>query len=178
MVTFTWTGFLSPMMFRNSPIIVVAPLKEQPFLINARVYEEDTFLVLSPPQQIISHWGESLSQLLDASKNCTEIEPGQVLLDTSTKPLQLRAVVHDLSRDPTCREEWIQSAYTNIFSLCIRKRIKSIGIPLLGTHHGSFPLNRSFELFQESLNSLSESVCQKIWIISDREPVPDYFTMR
>ncbi len=143
--------------------IIAAPTAKPPFPIDAVVAEEDTFLVLSAEARVRKPEGS----LLEIMTNVIETRPktpGTVLLRGRT-PIHLLAIIHDLNQDPSWREEWIQSALNRIFQISEQRKLQSIALPLLGTHHGTLEKKRFVVIFRHALKKIIPSYLQRIWLV-------------
>jgi hypothetical protein len=156
-------GLLSTISF-NSLKIAAAPEKSQPFPVKAIAHEEDTWLVMSAKPDI--HFSDEhpirfMTDLIEARP-----EPvGSVLL-MEGDPAKMLAVVHDVNRDPTWREEWIEAALKEVFRLVEEKGIDSIGMHLLGTKHGNLEEKRFSVLLGNILRQVSFTHLKKLWLIA------------
>lgn len=117
--------------------VVAAPERSPPFAVDAVAVEEDTHLLLSADTEIREP-AESLAVLTEAVRSTPPNTPGNVLVRKAS-PLQLLAIVHDIEREPTWREEWIASAMHGIFEEAEWRRLGALALPLLGTRHGGIP---------------------------------------
>lgn len=115
--------------------VIAAPERTPPFEVDAVAVEEDTHLLLSTETEIREPT-ESLAVLTEAVRNMPANTPGNVLV-RKAKPLQLLAIVHDIEREPTWREDWIASALHGVFEEAEWRRLRSVALPLLGTRHGA-----------------------------------------
>ncbi len=143
--------------------ITAAPEDYPPFPVEAVVFEEDTFLVLSADVAKIESNDHPVVILTEAFGMEPE-KPGTVVIGDGS-PLRFLAVVHDLDQEPTWKEEWIRQALENIFQEAERRRLRSIGLPFLGTKHGSLEERRFVSLLADSLKGNSFPHPLKIWLI-------------
>jgi len=88
--------------------IFVGPETMSPYPVDAMVAEEDTFLVLSADPEL-SESKESPIKVLTEALEARPETPGSVLIKDG-HPLQFLAIVHDLDREPSWKEEWIVSS--------------------------------------------------------------------
>jgi hypothetical protein len=139
-----------------------------PFPVEAVVFEEDTFLVLSADWKKIESEDHPVVILTEAFGMEPE-EPGTVLVYEGS-PLRFLAVVHDLDQDPSWREEWVRKALENIFQEVERRRLGSIALPLLGTKHGSLEKRRFVSLLVDFLEKSSFSYPLRIWLAMPGDP--------
>lgn len=148
--------------------MVAAPEDRPPFRVEARVYEEDTFLVLSAPAEIrepLEHPVRIFNALWEARPH----PPGSVLVQQG-RPLRLLAVVYDLSAEPICREEWLDAALGNLLSRVEERRLRSLALPLLGTGPGRLPVARSCALLRGALASRAPRCLSRLWLLTPAEP--------
>jgi hypothetical protein len=142
--------------------ITAATETHPPFPVEAVVFEEDTYLVLSADWKKIESEDHPVVILTEAFGMEPE-EPGRVVVYEGS-PLRFLAVVHDLDQDPSWREEWVRKALENIFQEADRRRLQSIALPLLGTKHGSLEKRRFVSLLVDFLKKNSLSCPLRIWL--------------
>lgn len=144
--------------------VVVAPHDEPPFPIEAIAVEEDTHLLLAS-DGIVSEPAESYGDLISEDNDCMPNMPGSVLVKKG-RPLRFLAIVHDIDCDPTWREEWIASAINGIIEEAEWHRIHSIGVPLIGTRHGSIEMRRVALWLGRCLSEKSCRHLERVWVIA------------
>jgi hypothetical protein len=148
--------------------VVAAPRSAQPFAVDALVFEEDTYLVLSADPKAVSpevHPVRLMTGALDFSPEA----PGSVVVQ-ETSPLRLLAVVDDVDQDPICQEAWVAHALKAVFRIVEARRLKAIGFQMLGTCHGRLPPARFAELLFDALSGYPEGLgLTRLWIDA---PVP------
>jgi len=128
--------------------------------VDVRVFEEDTFLVLTVDPVMRykeEHPIRLMTRVIEAKPN----KPGSVVINNHS----WYAVVHDVNRDPTWNEKWIKKAYREILILAEIKRVQHIGLPLLGSVHGKFPAEQSLAMLIKLINSTSFQFLQKVLIL-------------
>ena len=146
---------------RGALRLVAAPAP--PFAVEAVVEEEDTYLVLSAPPEVRDepeHPIRLMTELLEARGE----EPGSVVVRPGP-PLRLLAVVHDLSAEPTWREEWVASALNNVFRVARRRRLRSLALPFLARRHGKLEPERFVALLRGALERGVPENLQRLWLI-------------
>ena len=154
--------------------IVVAPSHVPPFEIDALVCEEDTWLIMSAePREIEApeHPIRLMTALIEAKP-----EPVGSVLVKGGYPLTFLAVVHDVDQDPTWNEDWIAEALINVFQEAERRRLRAIGLPLLGTRHGKLPVNRFPELLRRALEQHTLIHLKGLWLMTagkNTKPIMD-----
>jgi len=144
--------------------IVAGPEHSPPFPVEAAAAEEDTYLVLSAETTISDpkkHIVRIMTQLIDTRPAL----PGSVLI-RSGSPLRFLAIVHDLDQDPTWREAWIISALEEIFRKAEQHKLKSLGLPLLGTLHGSLEKKRFAALLGNALARAAANSLERLWLFA------------
>ncbi len=144
--------------------VVAAPKDRPPFVVSAVVAEEDTYLVLSADAVVKEphdSWDEVIKQV-----NALQPEaPGSVLI-REKHPLEILAIVHDLDREPTWKEEWIAIALDGVFREISARDVRAVAIPLLGTTHGSLALQRAAGLLREALKRVAPKTLERIWLVA------------
>ncbi len=82
-------------------------------------------------------------------------------------PLRLHAVVHDLRREPSWREEWVTSALEAILRECKRRSFDSLALEPLGAVHGRLAPERFVDLLEGALTAAPAATVRRIWLVSD-----------
>ena len=155
------------------PRVVVADERSPPFAPDAVVLEQDADLLLAPPSVLTPEPTEEVGRLLVRVLNQRRHPPGSVL-SGGGRPLRLHAVVHDMSCEPSWREEWVQGALERLFEVVRRRRIARLAMPLLGTVHGRLDPERALAL---TLSALPEADAppHRLWL---RVPLAEVETVR
>ncbi len=148
---------------RGSLKIVAAPKNNQPFPIDAVAFEEDTFLVLNADTAIREPKESLMRVMTKVIETCPE-EPGSVLVK-GERPLRMLAIVHDLNREPTWKEEWVESALRGIFQEAERRRLESLALPFIGTLHGKLGKGRFVGMLREVLECMEFKHLRKVWLV-------------
>ena len=147
----------------HSVRVAAAPQDTPPFAVDAQTFEEDTNLILST-EQIIQEPKESVDELVREMVHARRPRPGDVVVKGG-RPLRLLAVVHDIERKPTWREEWVAKALGGVFREAERRRVHSVAIPILGAIHGSLETGRFVELLAEALAGAQAKHLAKLWVV-------------
>ena len=147
--------------FKNIQIIVL-PENIPPFSVDAKVFEQDTALILGTANEI-KYPMEDIERLINQALEIPPFTPGSILVREQT-PLQLLAIIHDLDKEPTWQEEWIIQALHNILRECEHRQLQSIAMPLLGNLHGSLKKQRFFELLHSLIEQTSPVYLKQIWL--------------
>ena len=143
--------------------IVAAPKDSPPFPVDAFVFEEDTFLVMSAdpvPRDPKVPMVRIMTRLIETQPRV----PGTVLLQGQS-PLRLLAIIHDFNQEPSWREEWIESALDSVFKQVERLGVGSLSLPLLGTVYGSLDSRRFIELFLRALHRATPGRLRSLWLV-------------
>lgn len=143
--------------------IVAAPKDSPPFPVDAFVFEEDTFLVLSAdptPRDPKVPMARIMTRLIETRPRV----PGTVVLQGQS-PVRLLAIIHDFNQEPSWREDWIETALGNVFQQIRRLGIHSLSLPLLGTVHGSLEKRRFMELFVAALYRATPGHLRSLWLM-------------
>ncbi len=130
-----------------------SPDSFQEFVADAVVLEDDTQRVLGADpiaRERYEDTGGLLSRAMDAEPEAT----GSVLVREGT-PLTFHAIVHDLGREPTWREEWIVDALFGIFQEADDRKLRSLAMPMLGTTHGNLDPRRFVQLLRSAISHAS-----------------------
>jgi hypothetical protein len=148
--------------------IVVAPEDQPPFPVEAMVFEEDTYLVLSAEWKKIESDDHPVAILVEALEAEPE-NPGSVTV-LEDSPLRFLAVVHDLDQEPSWREDWIEKALEEVFREAERRKLQRIALPFLGTKHGSLGKERFAALFRGFLKRRRSPYALRVWFILPQGP--------
>ena len=143
--------------------IVAAPESQPPFKVNAMVFEEDTWLVMSAAPTICEPEVHPIRMMTDAMNAAPE-PVGSVLVKKGD-PLRLLAIVHDVNQEPTWNETWIEMALGGVFRAAELNKIPSMGLPLLGTKHGRLEKFRFLVLLADVLKQTDIHRLRQIWLI-------------
>jgi hypothetical protein len=143
--------------------VAAAPKDTPPFPVEAFVFEEDTFLVMSadptardPKVPMV----KIMTRLIETQPRT----PGSVLLQGQS-PLRILAIVHDFNQDPSWKEEWIESALHNALQESQKLGIRSLALPLLGTVHGSLDKRRFLEILVRALQGTRLNYLSSLWLV-------------
>ena len=143
--------------------VVAAPKETPPFAVDAIVFEEDTFLVLSADPTVRDP-KVPLVRIMTTLIETQPETPGRVLVRGKT-PLMLLAVIHDFHQEPSWKEEWIETALKGIFQESERRRLGSIAIPLLGTVHGALDKGSAVGLIGRVIGQGALQHLRRLWLI-------------
>lgn len=144
--------------------VAVSPAERSPFGVDVVAVEDDTYSVLSAGPAVRAP-AEHPIRIWNALKDVAEAVPGSVIVRRG-RPLKLLAVIHDLARDPTWKEEWVRTALGEILGQVERRRLKSLGLPPLGGVHGKLPPERFLELLRSALEHGRPATLERIWIVA------------
>jgi hypothetical protein len=138
--------------------------EQPPFPIEARVIEEDTYLVLSSPPEIPPMPSPDPRKAMRELMDFDPYPPGTICLREG-HPLQILAVVHDLNASPSWREGWISMVISKILEECELRELSAIGFPVLGAMHGSLPPYKFGVMLREALRNLQPRYLRYLWIV-------------
>jgi len=144
-------GMQSEILWRTVRI-VAAPQYAQPFSVDAIVAEEDTFLVLSA-EKTVRMPSEHIIRIMTEIIETLPVAPGSVLVKNGC-PMRLLAIVHDLDREPSWRQDWIFQALDLIFRETVIRNFHSVAIPLLGAVYGAFDIQHFLNLLRDVLKRI------------------------
>jgi hypothetical protein len=94
--------------------------------------------------------------------------PGSVVVRDGA-PTRLLAVVHDLSQDPSWREEWVAAALEAVIAEADSRKVRTLAMPPLGRVHGSLPRERFVVLLRSALQASAARHLEQICLV-----VPDH----
>lgn len=144
----------------NGVTVSVAPNSLYPLPVDARVFEEDTHLVLTV-DPVMRFTEEHPIRLLNSLSRERSKQPGTVVINGTS----WYAVVHDLDAEQTSHRDWVEKAYREIFRLAEARRIHRIGIPLLGSVHGNMKSSESLRLMLEGIRATRFRLLRNIMIL-------------
>ncbi len=156
-------GSLSCKMSLGNLQIVASPKDAPPFRINAFAFEEDTFLVMSADTTVRDP-EESMVRIMSRLMETRPAVPGTVLV-RGKDPLQFLAIVHDFNEDPSFKEQWVLSALENILRASENLQLRSLALPLIGTHYGFIKTERFADLLDLALKSVTLQHLRRLWLI-------------
>ncbi len=144
--------------------IVAAPKTSPPFDVEALAFEEDTWLIMSADPKICEPEEHPIRLMTEFIEE--QPKPIGSVLVTGRNPIRFLAIVHDVNQVPTLKEEWVESALKEIFEKAEQRKIRSLGLPLLGTLHGRLEKQRFVALLSRSLIQSSFKFLRCIWLIT------------
>lgn len=148
----------------NGIAIEVVSDSVSPLPVDVRVFEEDTYLVLTV-DPVMRYTDEHPIRLMTHIMEAKTKKPGSVVRKNSN----WYAVVYDLDADPICRAEWIDNAYRESLQLAEKRGITRLGLPLLGTVHGSYSAQDSMQLLVNQIKTLALAKLKKIVVIAEKD---------
>ncbi len=150
-------------LYYDGGLIVVAPADTPPFVVDARVVEEDTFRIMSAAPEWAPPEVHPL-QLMNELQHYESDRPGSVVVQAG-RPIRLLAVVYDLDCDPSWRVEWVAAALRQIMREAAKRRLYSLGLPLLGRQHGRMPRAAFVDLLAGVLADRRSHVPRRLWLM-------------
>ena len=151
--------------------VMVSPRTLPPFEIDAEALEDDTYFVLGAGTEI-RETTEHPIRLWTELQDVRPSEPGSVIFKRGTPP-KLLAVVHDLSHDPTWREEWVVEALEAVLHEAEERKIERLGLEPLGCIHGRLRPRRFTSLLGAALDRVRPKRLEKIWVMLKVGTEPD-----
>ena len=142
--------------------IVVAPDPLPPFPVDAEVIEQDTARILDEGLVLLEP-DESLGQLVREMVTEPMSIPGSVLT-SGARPVRIQAIIHELDRQPSWREEWIRQAWRGIVACCEERALGSLSLPLLGTRMRDMDRRQSVRLMRELILGSRPACLRRIWL--------------
>ncbi len=131
------------------------------------VVEDDTHLVLGA-DPVPRETDEPPDSLLKRAEATEPKLPGSVVVAGSS-PVRFHAIVHDLSLEPSWKEEWVVGAIAAVLREAERRKLRSIALPMLGTLHGSLEQRRFIELLEAVLAEVALQDPGDIWLVLSAE---------
>ena len=150
--------------------VVAAPKDSPPFPVEAMVFEEDTFLVMSAdptPKDPKVPMVKIMTSLIETQPRV----PGTVVLQGKS-PLRMLAIVHDFNQDPSWKEEWIETVLVRVFQEAENLGLQSLALPPLGTVYGSLSKRRFTEFLVRALQGAGSSHLRFLWLVVPEGETP------
>jgi len=149
--------------------VAAAREDDPPFSIDAEVLEEDTWLALSAPAEVIPDPGHPVRVLRHISEAQPEM-PGTVIIRRGL-PLKLLAVVHDLDAEPSWTEKRIERLLSALLDVVDREGVRALRLPMLATRHGRMQPERFMRLLRRALEHRTggDSSLRAIWLVRENE---------
>lgn len=144
--------------------VVMAPREQPPFVVDATVVEEDTYLVLSADPRAGEAHPEHPIRVMTSLLEVEPREPGTILVRERSK-LEFAAIVHDLDEEPSWREEWVVAALDRALDEAERRQLRALGLEMLGAVHGGLERPRFLQLLRQALQRLGPRSLERIWLI-------------
>jgi len=140
-----------------------------PSTVEAVVVEEDTYMVLSAGPEVREPAVPRLRAFHEAY-TVEPAEPGSMVVRGGS-PLRFLAVVHDLSRDPSWREEWVAAALEEVLHAAEARGLREVAMPALGRVHGTLPTERFLGLLRSALESARPRRIERLCLVVPDEEV-------
>ena len=149
--------------------VFVGPAKSRPpFAIEAVVIEQDCDLVLDT-EPVIRDPGEQIETLLRAVETSALRKPGTIRVKGGSAPIEILAIVHDFSAEPSWREDWVVSALDAIFAEVAVRGIEALALPMLGSVHGRLSVARALVLLEQCLWRNRPAGLRSLWLLMRNE---------
>lgn len=149
--------------FAIGPVAVLAsPRGRAPFPLDARVEEQDRWLILGAEETVRRAAATYRARLPDL-RRFHPARPGSVVV-RGGRPVRLLAVVHDVAREPTWSEAWILRALDGILRLSEIRGYRALALPLLGGSAG-LPAETFAALLQGALARTKPRRLARIWLM-------------
>ncbi len=152
-------GKMQPFTLGNTKI-VPSPPSQPPFSVTATLFEEDTWRVLSADPTARPETTHPVRVMTDMLFD-REAEPGSVVVQGN----RWLAIIHDLDRDPSCKELWIRQALERVMQIAADRACQTLALPLLGSVHGCLNWQASLKLISECLTSgVAYTMPERVWL--------------
>ncbi len=148
-----------------APLALTIPL-------DAQVIEEDTHLIMSAPAEI-RDVDEHPVRLMTELAGHRGLTPGIAVVQGRSRPWRILAIVHDVDRSPTWREDWVASALRDALALAERRQVRELGLPFLAARHGRLAPERFCRILAGVLGRLPIEHLEGIWLVPGRNELPD-----
>jgi O-acetyl-ADP-ribose deacetylase (regulator of RNase III) len=134
--------------------------------VDAVAIEDDTYFVLGADPEFREPTEHPL-RIWNALHHTDPAPLGSVTV-VERRPLELHAVVHDLSADPTWTEAAVADALRGILREVGRRGCRSLALPVLGAVHGRLPPDRFVALLTDALEADRPAGLESVWLIPGR----------
>ncbi|MGD8386628.1 MAG: hypothetical protein PVG49_05780 [Desulfobacteraceae bacterium] len=161
-----FSGGQDPTARIGSVSVVVAPEHKPPFPVQARVLEEDTFLVMSARPTVCEPEEDPIRLMTRLIETRPEV-PGSVRI-SGRRPYRILAIVHDVNQDPTWRESWVSEALEGALRASEERGIEALSLEMLGCVHGRLDPLRFTTLLIRTIRRIDPGRIQRIWLVSPR----------
>jgi hypothetical protein len=151
--------------------VVMAPREQPPFPVDALVVEEDTYLVLATDPRAGEPRPEHPIRVMTSLLEVEPRQPGTIVV-RDRAPLEFAAIVHDLDREPTWREEWVVAALDRALAESERRKLRALGLEMLGAIHGRLERPRFLQILRQALQRSDPRSLERIWLVPP-ESTPD-----
>lgn len=146
----------------------MASLQFPPFSVNAVVEEQDTSLVLGESNEISDPGDKPVWYFTNKLQSLTALTPGEVIVRKS-RPMRMQAIVHDLDREPTCNEFWVQQALEKIVDATNTHHVHALQMPLLGTRYSDMTTAQFLQLLLESITQQEPAYLRRLWLVTPEQ---------
>jgi hypothetical protein len=149
--------------------VVAAREDDAPFSVDAEVLEEDTWLALSTPADVIPDPGHPV-RVMTSVWDAQPEKLGTVIIRRGM-PLKLLAVVHDLNAEPSWTEERIDRLLSTLFDVVDQEGVRTLRLPMLATRHGRLRPQRFMCLLRAALERRAASAgsLRAIWLVRENQ---------
>lgn len=147
----------------NGTAVVAAAADAAPFGVQARILEEDAFLVLSAEPEV----REVATPPVRVFDRAFNLEPKALgtLVVRGGSPLEILAVVHDLDRTPSAREDEVHQAYVSAWVLLAERKVRRAAVPLLGVAHRGLDPASAARALVSSLQRAVPGAVEGLWLV-------------
>jgi len=157
-----WRITLDSALEHPIEVVVSPPEGDPPFPIEAIAIEDDTYFVLGADPEFQPS-SEHPIRVHTAALEVEPAAPGSVVVRPG-QPLELLAVVHDLARDPTWQEEWVDQALVELLGETERRGIATLGLPILGSLHGAMTAAAFVRGLEKAIAGVGPTSLRRLWL--------------
>jgi hypothetical protein len=149
-------GGLAPRCIGALTLHVVRADQPLPLTPDAIVTEQDTWLALAPPRDVIVDEGSALRTHTRAH-DAEPLAIGTVdVVHIAGRQALVRAIVIDVEAEPCCTPQFVEDAMHAAIVACRQRGIRSLRVPLLGTAHGKLTPSASEAAIERALARAQE----------------------
>lgn len=129
------------------------------------VHEQDTRGVLAA-DCTLREPRDSYRQLVRALLAQRPLQPGSVVVREGRR-LRVYAIVHELEREPSWQEAWIEAALRGVLRIARERRVRALVMPPLGAVHGRYAPEAFLALLERVAREEPTPTLAHLWLAAD-----------
>jgi hypothetical protein len=153
-------GGRAPFSIGGARIHLAQEDERLPFVVDAVAVEQDRYLALSPPPEVIDVV-ESPLKTMTRALDVAALPVGTVHMRPG-EPSLMSVVVVDVDEDPVCTPAWVEQGARALVSVLVNDGFTRVRLPLLGTAHGGVSAKESAEAIGRAIASAPDVDADRI----------------